>query len=542
MTKDVFSLLHLFFSSDDTYRLDLTGTEANLTVAKQAVELAMARLKRGDLQAAERLLKHAVALDPGSPGASTALAALLEEQGRLSAAIDVLTGTARLGHAGVAMLVQLGRLSRSLGDLPAAGHWLERARLAVPDDPAVRIELAALAIECDRPGQVEELLGNLTAVDSRVLAARAQWMSSTGRFAEAEQCLREQLAANPHDAGAFHALSMLPTVTLTARDEDSLHAILRDGSSRRASTHALLALARRAERDGHYESAFRLFSEAKRRQREGLRPQREAYRAMFERHATWQEPEVLEALEPVALSSAKPIWVIGMPRSGTTLVEQMLDAHPQIRGLGEVEYVRVLVEAVEEASGMPFPAGIGTTATSAARAAASVYLSRLSQRAPGASWVIDKLPHNFLRAGILHALCPSGIFVHCRRDAVANCWSVFTHEFADSHDYATDLGALGEYHRLYETLLRKWRDTLGDRLVEVDLETVVRSPREALSPVLSAAGLDWHHGCALPHANPRPVLTPSAVAVRQQVGRSDAAKHLPYLPWLGALTSALGRP
>lgn len=433
----------------------------------------------------------------------------------------------------------LGRLSRTLGDLDGARRWLELAHSQSPQDADARIELAALAVECGRVDEVDALLTTHPITCAELLAARAQWLAASGRLGEAESCLRRLLEQRPRDAGAFHGLSMLPGATLGEEDARTLHSILEDGTDRRSATQALLALARRAERAGHHQAAFSWYCQAKDRQRRGLPSSREAYGEMFHRHGTWQARQFLRHLEPLQGMAVRPIWIIGMPRSGTSLAEQMLDAHPRICGLGEVEYVRLLVEALEEASGLRFPAGLGAANAAALRQAAELYLSRLTQRAHGAAWVIDKLPHNFLRAGILGTLFPEGIFVHCKRNPVANCWSIFSHEFSDGHCYATDLAALGDYYRHYEALLAGWRELLGERLIEVQLETLVEDPRGALSPVFAAIGLDWQERCAKPEANPRPVFTPSAVAIRQQPDRARTDHYRHYLPWLTPLTAAL---
>ena len=504
------------------------------------MRLARARFARGDVEAAERLFARALELEPGQTEALAGLAQLLEQRGRLAAAIEVLAAGARSGGDQVDILARLSRLSRTLGDLEGASRWLERARALFPQNAAVQVESAALAADSGREAEVDELLSGPLEDSGMLLTARTQWLSATGRLAEAEDCLRSQLASNPRDARALHALSMLPGAEMTTDNEETLHDILRGQPDHRVAIQALLALARSAERTGHYEAAFRYFCAANRRQKAGVSGQAEDYPAMFRRHGAWQDPTTLECLEPVVSGEIRPIWVIGMPRSGTTLVEQMLDAHPQIRGLGEIEYVRVLVEALEQASGKPFPAGLSSETAPTLRQAASTYLARLSQRARGASLVVDKLPHNFLRVGVLHRLFPTGIFVHCRREPVANCWSIFTHEFTDSHAYATDLEELGRYYRLYRDLMDQWRLLVGDRLIEIRLEALVRQPRSALTPILAAAGLDWHEGCAQPHLNPRPVFTPSAVAIRQQHRKALRSRHLDYLPWLGPLQAGLG--
>ncbi|MFZ9965407.1 MAG: tetratricopeptide repeat-containing sulfotransferase family protein [Steroidobacteraceae bacterium] len=501
--------------------------------------MAAARMARGDQDAAERLFTHALDLEPGHPEASMGLAQLLEHQGRMSAAIEVLSIAARSAPVEVDLLVYLSRLSRTLGDLEGAGHWLRAAQGLCPASPAVVIESAALAADSGQRAAVDELLNSPPDASGELMAARAQWLSATGRLADAEDCWRRYLVTHPEDAGALYALSMLPGAQLTGPDEEALRSILRNRPESRAAVQALLVLARSAEHAHRHEAAFDHFREANRRQRSLRQPPPEDYPAMFLRHASWQEQEILQCLEPVAPSEVSPIWVIGMPRSGTTLIEQMLDAHPAIRGLGEVEYARVMVEALEQASGQPFPAGLTQETAPALQQAARTYLARLSQHAHGASWVMDKLPHNFLRVGILQRLFPTGLFVHCRREPVANCWSIFTHEFADSHAYATDLEELGRYYRLYQTLMDQWRHLLGHRLIEVDLDTLVRQPRLAVSPILAAAGLGWHEGCSRPESNPRPVFTPSAVAIRQQIGRATGSAHLKYSTWLAPLYAGL---
>ena len=263
----------------------------------------------------------------------------------------------------------------------------------------------------------------------------------------------------------------------------------------------------------------------------------------FARHTKWQAAKVLRTLNAAAVVDATPIFVMGMPRSGTSLVEQMLASHPQVAGAGEVEYTRLLVDACESQTGKLFPENINEVEPAVMSAAALDYVERLRSAValPSASThrVVDKLPHNFLRVGLLATLMPQASFVLCERDPMDVCLSIYRQHFSGTHGYACDLGELGRYYRLYQELISYWEQQFPGKLYRLSYENLVSDPECQLKGLLMHLGLPFDHACLAYHENHRLVTTPSAAQVRRPLYTGAVGHWRQYGTWLEPLQDGL---
>jgi tetratricopeptide (TPR) repeat protein len=231
-----------------------------------------------------------------------------------------------------------------------------------------------------------------------------------------------------------------------------------------------------------------------------------------------------------------PIFILGMPRSGTTLVEQILASHPQVYGAGELD---LFGHAVKDFAprGAVFDAGL--SAEDFGRLGAG-YLHRLRAVAPGATRITDKMPQNFLFCGLISMALPNARIIHVRRDPVDTCLSCFSTLFADGHPYTYDLGELGRYYRCYRVLTDHWRQVLPSSvLLEVHYEDVVADLEGQARRMLAHCGLAWDDACLAFYKTKRPVRTASAAQVRQPIYRTSAGRWRPPPDLLKPLTDEL---
>ena len=219
-------------------------------------------------------------------------------------------------------------------------------------------------------------------------------------------------------------------------------------------------------------------------------------RAVFD--ADW-----FAARPPAADADATPVFVVGMPRSGTTLVEQCLAAHPAAHGAGELSAVL-----------------------------------RLASEA--ATRVTDKLPGNYLHLGFIATILPGATIVHCRRDPLDNAVSLYFTDFMVGHEYSNDLRAIGRQIRGMRALMAHWEAVLGERLLTLDYEALVADPEPLTRALVAHVGLEWDDACLRPHEVARTVRTASAWQVRQPVYRRSAGRAQRYERFLGPLREALG--
>ena len=219
-----------------------------------------------------------------------------------------------------------------------------------------------------------------------------------------------------------------------------------------------------------------------------------------------------------------------MPRSGTTLTEQVVSSHPEVAGAGELDVLGPLCD-------LPRDDYWSLTATpEATRRLADDYLATLRAFGPEAKRVTDKMPDNFLRLGLIHRVFPNATFIHCRRHPIDTALSILTTDFKTTDEYASDRGDLVFFIRQYERLMAHWRAVLPpDRFIEVDYEALVADPEPHTRRLIAACGLEWNEACLAPHLNTRKVDTASVWQVRQPIYRTSVERWRRYEPWLGEL-------
>jgi tetratricopeptide (TPR) repeat protein len=356
-----------------------------------------------------------------------------------------------------------------------------------------------------------------------------------GRFAEAQQLLNQALTMSPDLPEALTGLAAVRR--MTAADAPWRAAAERALARGPPVAHAIAlhhALGKYCDDVGDFSSAF----EHHRRGHELARRSRPPYDraattarvtrtlAAFDRHA-------LEQLSPAGLASERAVFVFGMPRSGTTLAEQILASHPQVHGAGEVLYWQFAADA--ELAALP-----GQRAATIAGLGRQ-YLDSMASLPAAAARVIDKLPSNFRNLGLIHAALPDARFIHLQRDPLDTCLSIYFQGFTAAHAYAADLADLGHYYREYRRLMGHWRATLPPHLLlEVPYEALVDEPEGWSRRMLEHIGLPWDPRCLEFHRTDRPVLTASSWQVRQPIGKGSIGRWRRYERFLEPLREALG--
>jgi LPS sulfotransferase NodH len=290
-----------------------------------------------------------------------------------------------------------------------------------------------------------------------------------------------------------------------------------------------LAIGKAAEDLGDYALAMEHFDAADAVRRRSVPFNSIAFSSEIDRLIARCTPEWIARTRELGSSDVTPVLIIGMPRSGTTLVEQIVSMHPEVAAGGELhfwnqrgaEWLRAGAAGDEK----PFLAK-----------AAAEYLGVLRAIAPTAARVTDKMPFNFLWAALIHATFPNAIFIHCRRAAADTALSIHQTHFHPSLAFPTGGTELVAYFRGYQRLISHWRNVLpAARFIEVNYEELTRAPEPVIRQTIAACGLAWHDACLHPECNPRAVRTPSKWQARQPIYRTSVARWLRYEPWLGPL-------
>ncbi|HXZ17657.1 MAG TPA: sulfotransferase, partial [Roseiarcus sp.] len=302
------------------------------------------------------------------------------------------------------------------------------------------------------------------------------------------------------------------------------------GLERSQRVRLLLALGKAADDLGDPASAMQRFDEADAARR-GSRPfDSAAFDMAIDRLIERADPELSVRAAEKGSRDETPVLIVGMPRAGTTLVEQILSSHPDVEGGGELNFWNerganwLTVQRDAEAQFV--------------KQAASDYLDVLRTIGPNVARVTDKMPFNFLWVGLIHLAFPFATIIHCRRSAIDTALSIHQTLFHPGLAFPTGGPELVAYFRSYRRLTDHWRRTLSpDRFVEIDYENLAREPEPVMRRIVAACGLPWNEACLRPENNSRAVRTPSKWQTRQPVYRSSVERWRRYAPWLGPLSA-----
>jgi tetratricopeptide (TPR) repeat protein len=277
------------------------------------------------------------------------------------------------------------------------------------------------------------------------------------------------------------------------------------------------------------KKAWRFLSEAN-----GLRKAQLGYDIAVDRRYFARLREVFGRLEPldVVPSEVVPVFILGMPRSGTSLVEQIVSAHDRVTGAGELSLVTHLAQGMMS--------GEVAVDEAALRAFREAYLAAIVERAEGRPFVTDKMPHNFRFAGLIAAALPEARIVHVMRDARAVCWSNLRHFFvAQGLGYACDPEDVVGYHGLYRGMMAFWEARWPGRIRRLDYEALVADPEAETKALIADLGLEWDAACLYPERNRRAVRTASTAQIRKRVYGGSSKAWRRYKPYLDAPFAAL---
>lgn len=238
--------------------------------------------------------------------------------------------------------------------------------------------------------------------------------------------------------------------------------------------------------------------------------------------------------------SKLPVFIVGMPRSGTTLTEQILASHPRVHGAGELLRMDEIKKSLRDMTGEYWPQCVNRLDRKTLDKVAQEHLEWLGRLASDKSRVTDKMPHNFLLLGLIDLLFPEARVIHCYRDPMDNCLSIYFQHFNGEHAYANSLEHLGAYYRQYERVMAHWRKVLRVPILDMCYETTVAEPEQSARKLVEFCGLDWDDRCLRFYESGRVVSTPSYDQVRQPIYKKSVARWKRYEKYIEPLMRSLG--
>lgn len=439
----------------------------------------------------------------------------------------------------------LAHIALTRGEHDAADRHMKQAVRGAPRNARVRAQYGNLLVAMGR--YREALLQHEKAIKLEpglevALGGKATVLERQDRYARARRALEpvvKQGSCSPviiepylriliHE-GAYEEAITAGTACVQAHSKPSL-----------TLRNVMFELARAQERSGDVDAAIATAGRANAMLAPAYEPMEDRWR--MEGLMTTFTAERLAALPQASDPSALPVFIVGMPRSGSTLTERIIHTHPDAHGAGEISHITSLVNRLQGHLGSmhPYPKCVEEITQVAIDEVAGAHLTELANLAPGAIRVVNKNLGNFLHLGLLQLLFPAARIIHCRRNAVDMCLSCYMERLTPaSAPYATDLRALGLYHRAYQQLMDHWRDVLDFEMLEVDYERLVADQEHTTREILAFCGLPWDETCLRFHETKRHDRTLSFDQVRRPLYDSSVGRAERFGAHLDPLREAL---
>ncbi len=536
-----------------THARESIRLKPDLVDAHQNLGHAMQR--QGKLDEAAGAFSEALRLDQANVDARCNLGGVYQRQRKPIEAVAILTEAVRLAPAHAPARNSLAEaLSAAGAPEEAVGHLREAIRLRPNYHEAwhnLGTALEAMrqddeASRCFR----EALRLNPDYIPARTNLAHA--LEGLGKSEEAVAELEETLRRAPNDAFAFSILGRFVSRGQYRFQEEQVRHI--EQLTQRAEQHPVdayrlhQALASHYDSEGAIDAAFYHCRRSKEQRGEWDRQRGVAFdparhRQLIDRTIAVCTPAWFERVKSFGIAGELPIFIVGMMRTGTTLAEQILASHPAVHGPGELRAIHDLAASLPRRLGTDdsYPECLARLDAAATQAMAGEYLQTLHALGGPAQRVVDKMPFNFLRLGLIAALFPRARIIHCVRDPADTCLSCYFQYFAPSYPFTYDLRHLGQYYREYERLMEHWKQVLPVPMFELQYEELIQDAEGTTRRLVAFCGLEWDERCLRFHETQRVVRTASALQVRQGMYRSSVGKWKRYEMHLQPLLEVLGR-
>ncbi len=497
------------------------------------------------IQEAENRLREAIDLEPEHVGTRLALAALLSGEDRHPAALAVLQEAAEAEPDNPAVLGRLARAYSELRRREDAEEAIAQAFELAPDAPGCyRARAAVRAADGDYVSAEADLRRALalhpgSAEAWGALGHNLMWI---GQLDEAVTCFQRAAELNPTALGSLVEARAFPddpaAVERLRRLAD--HRLM----PRRARAAMSFALVRVCDQRGDYDQAFHYADQGNALQRRGIKYRADAHSAYVDRIIGTFTPELFAKHAGLGSTSERPVFVVGMPRSGTTLTEQVLASHPDVYGAGELGTMTAIVQLMPRVlkTRHAYPRCMAGFKARTASHAAAYYLDAIAKLDNRAARVVDKLPHNFLHLGLIALIFPRARIIHISRDdrdvAVSNYFTNFKHR-RGGMAYAFDLADIGGMLKDHQRIMSHWRQVLPVPLFELRYEDLVANQEQTTRRLLDFLGLPWHEDVMSFHKTERAVRTASVWQVRQPLYDQSLERWRRYASHLGPLEQVL---
>jgi tetratricopeptide (TPR) repeat protein len=508
------------------------------------------------LEEAEHALRKAIQQNPRYVEAHNNLAQLLFAQKKEVEALRILGDALKFAPKNAQTLLLTSKIQLRRNNLQAAEQAVRLAIQEEPDNAEAMTVLGQVLHETDRYDEAIEILGRAlekSPDNPEALNFYGVALKSVGRLDEARDYILKALKLNDAMYGAYANLNDLVDFSEGVGEElfNRMEAIFESVPNREAEQFLALhfAYAKALDDRGHHERALEHYITGGRMKRAQLEYTEADTFGFFDSIRAAFPKELFENRKYAGFDDDRPVFIVGMPRSGSTLVEQILSSHPDLYGAGEVKYLsRALGQLRDRFPSLPkYPEMVGKITPAQLEIVAKNYQQALSNGAGEAKKITDKLLTNYFFLGLINLLFPKAKVIHTQRDPVDTCLSGFTKLFKDDMPHSYDLGELGRYYGKYRELMGHWEKVLPEGfMTTVQYEDVVADTEKEAKRLIKFLGLPWNDKCVDFHKSDRPVKTASVAQVRKPIYKTSVKRWKKYgerlQPLVDAIDGKAGKP
>ncbi len=540
--------------------------------------MGISQQELGNLEPSIKWYRKAIESDPGFAGACNNLGNVYYQSGQLDDAINAYNQAIDIAPDYADALTNLGRVLFGRGEVESSLDYYQRAVAADRYHYEAHIGLAAALKKLGRLDESVSIYDRAREIRPKheeALFGLAGVLRDQGKFDAAIDMYRAATAINPLHEGAYMNLgnlqsdlgdiegaiisyrrvleiapdaveafrSLAKNKLFTGVDDDVLAMENRYESKSITDSqkmHLAFGLGKAYEDIGDYEKSIELITQANHLKRGTINFSISEQKKLFERIETTFSAEFLSRHKNAGDPDRSPVFILGMPRSGTSLVEQILASHPDVFGAGELNKISDIIATVLKANpGASIVEAFDSIGSDTIASMANEYLCTIHALAPGKRRVTDKMPHNFLYIGFIKTILPNARIVHCIRDPMDNCLSIFKNFFNSTHYYSYDMVELGQYFNLYRQLMVYWKTLFPQEIYDCSYEQLVDSPEGQIRDLLEHCGLAWHDECLTFHKTRRNVVTASNAQVRRPLYKASIELWKQYESGLNPLYTAI---
>ncbi len=509
------------------------------------VQLAHACTRSGQYDLASQVLEEAEKKFPDNAEITNATGNLLAKQGKHAEAADLFRQAISTLPDWVTPRENLCSMLYELRKYDAAETEANEL-LSIDSDNAVACNtLGIVKLEQEKTDEAISLLQKaiqLRPRDVTIIHNLGLAYSNSGELDKAREMYSHALEIQPTRVDVLLQLLHITKLTKTAPEWKLLENVARhyDLFPGKAKYQFHFSYGKAYADIGEHDEAFEHYAKANEIKHKLVNSNINEAKDRFENVKQIFTSDFLQRVIPCASSSEKPVFIVGMPRSGSTLVEQIISSHPAANGGGEMTEFPELVGATTATTGNAFAEYLRSRSAEQFTEILTTYLAAVEAIDPQAERVCDKQLANFVLLPLMATMFPNATIVHCLRDPRDTCVSCYFNDFARSHFYTTDLAELGQFYNMYRSLMDNWENSFDLRIHSIQYESLVENPEEESRRLIEAIGLPWNNACLSPHQNRKGVRTASVAQVREPIYRSSIGRWRNYAGHLEPLIATLG--